>query len=44
VWISDVVLGGREPALRACITSYLTTEEDIEVLIAELERATGSHS
>ncbi len=44
VWISDVVLGGREPALRACITSYLTTEEDIEVLIAELERATGPHS
>jgi len=39
VWISDVVLGGRERAIRACVTSYLTTEADLDVLVAELERA-----
>lgn len=36
-WISDVVLRGR-PALRACITSYRTREEDLDVLIEELDR------
>lgn len=39
VWISDVVLGRREKALRACITSFRTKEEDLSVLISELERA-----
>jgi aromatic-L-amino-acid/L-tryptophan decarboxylase len=41
VWISDVVLGRREKALRACITSFRTTEEDLDVLLVELERARG---
>jgi hypothetical protein len=44
VWISDVVLGGRERALRACITSYLSSEEDLDVLVAELERARNRKS
>jgi len=39
VWISDVVLGGRERVLRACITSFHSNEADIECLIEELERA-----
>lgn len=39
VWISDVALGGREKVLRACITSYLTDDSDIECLIEEIESA-----
>lgn len=39
VWISDVVLGGREKVLRACITSFRTQDEDLDVLVDELERA-----
>ncbi len=39
VWISDVVLGGEERVLRACITSFHSDESDIEYLIDELERS-----
>jgi hypothetical protein len=39
VWISDVVLGGHERVLRACITSFRTVEEDLDVLVNELEHA-----
>ncbi len=39
VWISDVVLGGQEHVLRACITSFRTDASDIEFLIRELEHA-----
>jgi aromatic-L-amino-acid decarboxylase len=39
VWISDVILGGQEQVLRACITSFRTDETDIECLIEELEFA-----
>ncbi len=39
VWISDVVLGGQERVLRACITSFRSGESDIECLIEELEHA-----
>jgi glutamate/tyrosine decarboxylase-like PLP-dependent enzyme len=42
VWISDVVLGGQERVLRACITSFDTREPDIECLIEELELARQS--
>jgi glutamate/tyrosine decarboxylase-like PLP-dependent enzyme len=38
-WISDVVLGGKERVLRACITSFRTDESDIEALMQELEFA-----
>jgi hypothetical protein len=38
-WISDVVLGRREKALRACITSFRTKDEDLDVLVSELEHA-----
>ncbi len=36
-WISAVTLTGGEPTLRACITSYLTTPDDIAALVSELE-------
>lgn len=39
VWISDVLLGGHERVLRACVTSYQSTEADIDCLIEELEHA-----
>jgi glutamate/tyrosine decarboxylase-like PLP-dependent enzyme len=39
VWISDVLLGGQERVLRACITSFHTDQTDIECLIDELELA-----
>lgn len=39
VWISEVVLGGQERVLRACITSFRTDESDVECLIEELEHA-----
>lgn len=39
VWVSEVVLAGRVHAVRACITSFRTTEDDVDVLAGELERA-----
>lgn len=42
VWISDVVLGGQERVLRACITSFRSEESDIQCLIEELEYARRS--
>lgn len=39
VWISEVNLGGREKTVRACVTSFRTVVEDLDVLISELERA-----
>jgi glutamate/tyrosine decarboxylase-like PLP-dependent enzyme len=35
-WISSVLLGGKVPALRACITNYRTGPQDIETLMAVL--------
>lgn len=35
----DVVLRGHERVLRACITSFRTVEEGLDVLVNELERA-----
>jgi hypothetical protein len=43
VWLSDVVLGNREKVLRACITSFRTNENDLDILISELERARHEH-
>jgi len=36
-WISKVVLTGGRPVARACITSYRTEEDDLQVLVDELE-------
>jgi len=38
-WVSLVRLGGRVPAIRACVTNYRTGEDDLDALIASLERA-----
>ncbi|HWW61644.1 MAG TPA: hypothetical protein VN181_09770, partial [Thermoanaerobaculia bacterium] len=35
-WISPLIREGRVPALRACITNFATTKEDVDVLIDEL--------
>ena len=37
-WISTVRLGGLT-ALRACVTSYLTTEEDVDLLVETMTEA-----
>jgi aromatic-L-amino-acid/L-tryptophan decarboxylase len=36
VWISSTILAGSHPALRACITSFETREEDLDVLVDEV--------
>lgn len=38
-WISPVLLANRTRALRACITSYETEPEDLDMLVAELLHA-----
>ena len=37
-WISELALRG-ETVLRACVTSYRTSEEDLDVLLSELAGA-----
>jgi len=37
-WISTILLGGKKPALRACITNYRTGPEHIEILLAILSK------
>jgi glutamate/tyrosine decarboxylase-like PLP-dependent enzyme len=38
-WVSEVVLTGNRRAVRMCITSFRTTEGDLDVVVEELERA-----
>ena len=35
-WMSEVRLAGGAPVLRACITSFRTTADDIEAVVREL--------
>jgi aromatic-L-amino-acid decarboxylase len=37
-WMSEVQLGSDPPVLRACITSFRTTEQDIEWVVGEMSR------
>ena len=37
-WMSEVRLGGGEPVLRVCITSFRTTESDIEWVVREISQ------
>ena len=37
-WMSEVRLGGGAPVVRACITSFRTTEADIEWVVREMDR------
>jgi glutamate/tyrosine decarboxylase-like PLP-dependent enzyme len=39
-WMSEVRLAGGPPVLRACITSFRTTESDIEWVVREMSRIT----
>jgi glutamate/tyrosine decarboxylase-like PLP-dependent enzyme len=41
-WISTTVLGGRQPAIRACITCFRTGPQDVERLVEALNHARGS--
>ena len=41
-WISTARLGAYGTALRACITNYRTSSEDIAALVAALNRARSS--
>ena len=38
-WVSEVVLAGNQRAVRMCITSFRTTEADLDTVVEELERA-----
>jgi glutamate/tyrosine decarboxylase-like PLP-dependent enzyme len=40
-WISRTRLRGRTPALRACITNYETTPEDVDRLVSALQVEVG---
>jgi aromatic-L-amino-acid/L-tryptophan decarboxylase len=37
-WMSEVRLAGGDPVVRACITSFRTTESDIEWVVGEMTR------
>jgi aromatic-L-amino-acid decarboxylase len=39
-WMSEVRLGNGAPVLRACITSFRTTESDIQQVVSEMSRLT----
>jgi aromatic-L-amino-acid decarboxylase len=39
-WMSEVRLGDGAPVLRACVTSFRTTESDIEWVVREMSRLT----
>jgi glutamate/tyrosine decarboxylase-like PLP-dependent enzyme len=43
-WISTIMLGGKKPALRACITNYRTGPEHIETLLTVLSNIRGGLS
>jgi len=38
-WISTTMVGGQVPVIRACVTNYATTDDDIGALVADLEAA-----
>ena len=40
-WMSEVQLDGGDPVLRACVTSFRTTERDIEWVVGEMSRMDG---
>jgi glutamate/tyrosine decarboxylase-like PLP-dependent enzyme len=37
-WMSEVQLDGNAPVVRACVTSFRTTEQDIQWVVAEMNR------
>jgi aromatic-L-amino-acid/L-tryptophan decarboxylase len=43
-WMSEVQLAGRSPVLRACISSFRTTQADIEYAVHEMGQLRGRES
>ena len=39
-WMSEVRLAGGDPVLRACVTSFRTTESDVEWVVREMGKLT----
>ena len=37
-WMSEVRLGGAAPVLRACVTSFRTTESEIHWVVSEMNK------
>jgi glutamate/tyrosine decarboxylase-like PLP-dependent enzyme len=37
-WMSEVLLGGDQPVVRACVTSFRTSESEIEWVVREMSR------
>jgi aromatic-L-amino-acid decarboxylase len=37
-WMAEVRLGNGDPVVRACITSFRTTESDIQCVVSEMGR------
>jgi glutamate/tyrosine decarboxylase-like PLP-dependent enzyme len=42
-WMSEVRVGDAAPVVRACVTSFRTTESDIEAVVREMNRIVGNH-
>lgn len=43
-WMAEVRLGNGDPVLRACITSFRTTESDIRYVVSEMGRLISSET
>ena len=43
-WMSEVRLGDGEPVLRACVTSFRTTDADVRAVVREMSALAGSES
>jgi glutamate/tyrosine decarboxylase-like PLP-dependent enzyme len=43
-WMSEVRLGDGAPVVRACITSFRTSQSDIEWVVREMTRLASSHT
>jgi len=43
-WMSEVQLDGGAPVLRACVTSFRTTEQDIDWVVGEMSRIVDAMS
>jgi len=41
-WMSEVRFGAAAPVVRACVTSFRTTESDIECVVREMSRLVGN--
>lgn len=43
-WVSPLIRAGRPPAVRACVTNFETTPDDVNVLVEELVAARAASS